>query len=347
MKLTRIFALLLAATFALCIFTACGKEEEEAAPDKLLLPGKAVITFDHYEDGSYHSETNVYTLRQLEDGSISVFRESSVQDSYSSYNLELVVDVNGNLMRRVTYEEDGSVSTLHEYAYDDKGNRTVSVAFDKNGERLWRFATEYTYDESGKLTRETVRGMEMEVVSYTDYVYDDDGRLIRETEYGSSPSSVEYTYDAKGNLTKETHLRGEKVIYYYEYAYDENGNLTKESTFQEDGRCSSSATYGANGKQKKRTEYQSDGSKYEFEYDDKGNRTAYIGYEADGTLSFREDTSYRYNASGYVSQYSVSGTYGAVKRSFEVREYADFEPTQAQADYIMNAFGQDSDMLFG
>ncbi|MBQ4120979.1 MAG: RHS repeat protein [Clostridia bacterium] len=150
-------------------------------------------------------------------------------------------------------------------SYDKKGNpvkcevKVIAVGTETVAARY-----EYTYDENGNLTRETLltanTKLELKITSDRAYEYDAKGRLIKETE-GIYPTLgkltdnriTEYEYDEKGNkiqLTQIVCIPSGKVIKdkavarytaegklasYTDYEYHTNGTLAKTVENEYDG----------------------------------------------------------------------------------------------------------------
>lgn len=93
-------------------------------------------------------------------------------------------DGNGNLVRDINYNQDGSISSWQDYYYDENGNSTGYRAYRADGT----------------------------VSAYGEYQYDDMGYPVIYTEYnedGSKISRSEYSYDAWGSCEKEWDYYGD------------------------------------------------------------------------------------------------------------------------------------------
>lgn len=109
-------------------------------------------------------------------------------------------DQYGNMIRDISHNADGSISSWQEYYYDMNGMATGSAAFFSDGTR--NGYSESKYDENGNRT--------------SGATYD---------SYGNLSWSVEYEYDALGNCTKELHYGNtneisEEIIYVNVYEYN-------------------------------------------------------------------------------------------------------------------------------
>lgn len=118
-------------------------------------------------------------------------------------------DTNGNKIKDITYDINGSVSSKTQYKYDSNNNRIWSY---------WEYDTGtheelYTYDFNGNLIKEkyvhTHEDGEVYEHTYTySYIYDSDGRIVEKTTTDEDKNEIsnvtKYTYDLHGNLLNES-----------------------------------------------------------------------------------------------------------------------------------------------
>ena len=103
---------------------------------------------------------------------------------------------------RVSYPPTGPENTQNGYLYDDFDRvirHVKNSVFDPGVCR-----TDYTYDQNGNVTRETVYKTAAET-TVTDYEYDCRNRVTKATSYASGtsyPSITQYYYDKAGNLLR-------------------------------------------------------------------------------------------------------------------------------------------------
>ena len=106
--------------------------------------------------------------------------------------------------------------------------------------------------------------------------YDEAGLELQTVEYhadGTLYRSCIPTYGENGLLIRRDEISADGTLNsYYLYEYDENGNVVKESWFDEDGNTLPWT---------------------EYDYDSNGIQTEYRIYNADGSLQYREVTSYQ------------------------------------------------------
>lgn len=132
-----------------------------------------------------------------------------------------VYDENGRLIREEMPNESGAV-LIAEYTYNGKG--------DPIKEAHTSYIIEWTYDDSGRLTRKQQHNaykFSPIGVEYTyEYTYDEDGKLIHEAYDDDASFTIDYTYDESGNLIKKfKEVKERSGIHKYTYVYDAHGNI--------------------------------------------------------------------------------------------------------------------------
>ena len=79
-------------------------------------------------------------------------------------------DANGNVIKEIYYDEDGSVSATNEYTYDENGRKSMKKSYEADG--TWNHTSYYTWGADGKLeTEQVVTRWGRKSV----HVYDDNG----------------------------------------------------------------------------------------------------------------------------------------------------------------------------
>lgn len=193
---------------------------------------------------------------------------------------------------KVSVTENGkNLNYEYKYTRDNLGRKSYVVADDPDMD----YESEYIYDESGKLIRQTDYMMvshKKEAVWKYNYTYVGN-KLCGTTIYcrGNLHESVAYSYNAEGNLECEQHSDSnnkfsyEKIYYYengkavkvtvgngvsissvYEYKYDNSGELIEETatSYDEEGAIKSIKvkTYNVSAERKsiKEVFYNSDGT---------------------------------------------------------------------------------------
>jgi hypothetical protein len=203
-------------------------------------------------------------------------------------------DSNGNEVRYLSYNEDGSIDSSTKSEYDINGNRIKWIWY--FGEDIIQVYFVTDYDNNGNEIKTTMYGGDGNISLYNEYEYDSEGNKTRCTSYnedGSIFSWDVYGYDGKGNKTVVTSYDEDgRVTDYYEY--DSRGNMTKwiYTYYSEDGSADSSEgkceyKYDYIGNILKETYYNAEDemSYYiEHEYDSKGKETKYTRYNADGDI---------------------------------------------------------------
>lgn len=341
------------------------------------VPVKEIETFYIYgEDGSVSTqifigtgsfENNILTLVHEEQNDPDYHRAFSAEVELDgngnvlnsiSYSLDKSIkkgsascdyDANGNPTKVIRYDADGNVTFHHEYEYDANGNQTKEIRYDTDGNVKDYF--EYEFDANGNQTKRIVYDADGNITSYNETEYDAYGNI---TKYiaGVSPDNIwthssfecENECDENGNPTKEIYYNfdGSREEIRYGYEYDANGNMTKKIWYNSDGSVGFHYEweYDAYGNKTKDIQYNSDGSvgrHDEWEYDAYGNETKWIIYNPDGSF-YGNEYEYEYDEYGHPIIHNRYDENGRLEASLEIVEYATFDLTQAQADYIWIGF---------
>jgi hypothetical protein len=223
------------------------------------------------------------------------------------------------LVEKITYDADGSISGWNEYEYDSAGNKVKEITYLADG-ILFNW-TEYEYDSRGNLTRENIHAYDTGIEKYIyehEYEYDSVGNQTKATRYkndGSIAGWTEYEYDSHGNQTKETIYGNDGSISgWYEYEYDSVGNLTKEIWYNGDDGSSRAWTeyeYDSAGNMTLETSQYENGSLryYECEYDNAGKLMKKTSYYHDSLDVWWE---YEYDSAGYMTKETYYGFDGSL-----------------------------------
>lgn len=180
------------------------------------------------------------------------------------------VDTYDDQGRKVLAETyyNGELYSKSTYTYNEKGQLTESVNYDKNGAVNLRHV--YTLTDTGQ-PKENIayRGNEGKLYNRNVYEYDDVIRVINGIEYRNQISSIEYNAD--GTIDRE-HLT----------KYNEQGKHIESITRHTDEKkqkynSHSTMKYNAQGDCIEYTNYNNDGSikdthSYTYEYDSEGKR---------------------------------------------------------------------------
>ena len=105
-------------------------------------------------------------------------------------------DAEGKLVTQTTTLPDGTVSSETDYTYNDNGDLIKEVSQWQNDEPVVTKYS-YTYDDSKQAVLRLTLNAQGAQVSKTEYTYDESGKLTRETLSGdgSMERTVEYTYE--------------------------------------------------------------------------------------------------------------------------------------------------------
>ena len=141
----------------------------------------------------------------------------------------------GTILHEESYERDGAGRIVRvvtpagatEYAYDAEGRiaserrpdgRTLTYAYDGDGNLVAKGAAVLTYDERGRLTGDGTSTLTWDPAGrlasrdlgavHETFVYDGLGRLVRIDRTGASPSRIEFAYDG-GDLLARVTVDGE------------------------------------------------------------------------------------------------------------------------------------------
>ncbi|MTI62193.1 MAG: hypothetical protein FH762_19785 [Firmicutes bacterium] len=223
------------------------------------------------------------------------------------------------LVREERHEENGEISGLVEYEYDDRGNVTRITYKNGDGEVIEN--KEYKYNEKGLKVERNITKVVEDTSKYRwrSGSYDleelDEERIIRENMHEALGKST-YKYNSRNQLIlyEKYNSNGEKVEW-ISFEYHRNGNMKcrkrdtiggfkKTTEYNKDGKWTKIVSYlPFNGsKEVEIAKYDRDGNEvmsiekrynkrgentktrtFEMEYDDSGNMIKHI-YKVDGKL---------------------------------------------------------------
>lgn len=202
-------------------------------------------------------------------------------------------------VRMASLDENGEERWYREYTYDELGRLATEREVISTGEETYFATVSYADTEAGleirftdaqgniSTTRES-RDEQGNVilkefllndqVDYaTTYTYDDDGNLLSEqTHYSEDPAlpRTEYTYDDQGNRTAQYEYDGEELTGWQEMTYDADGRCTETRSYGYDGELVSRTEHSWEGSTEIRSRMDSDGNVYMVTlvtYDEEGN----------------------------------------------------------------------------
>lgn len=183
-------------------------------------------------------------------------------------------DEHGNITSSVSYDRDGKATseTKYTYEYDDNGNMLKRTVINKDG--ITESVYEYEYFEATTSPAGDAIPITKTKIEYTyEYKFNEDGskKQVETEKDGEAFSKTKYEYNDEGKLTKVTSYgEGGKITSKIKYEYDNDGNLVSEENYEGD-ELSYKTEYNANGREISNTSYYGDDSKIEYRYDDKGN----------------------------------------------------------------------------
>ena len=174
-------------------------------------------------------------------------------------------DARGNRLSATNYDEEGKIRDAYTCTYDENNNLLTHEAPSNYGEETWK--TTYTYDDHNSQIKSVCVGpFGFVSTSTTEYTYDESGRMTSKTDYdedGSKNQFSTFTYDENGNEVEST------TIYYYEEGSDTERRVTTynadglkikseeytndaltgttEMTYEDDGNCATRTSTDASG----------------------------------------------------------------------------------------------------
>jgi YD repeat-containing protein len=183
---------------------------------------------------------------------------------------------------------DADTNVVTEYAYDDRGNKTVVTAPDPSASGTQTVTTRYAFDADNRLCRvlenatvdlqtladpcsTAVSGTASQNVS-TRYTYDGAGNLVSMID--GRGKTTTYGYDAAGRMTSLTDANGKTVT----YGYDALGRRIRQSN-RVDPPLSNSVTWTHDGAGRLLTRTAAGAATVTYTYDDNGNQLS----ASDGT----------------------------------------------------------------
>ncbi|WP_248404843.1 RHS repeat domain-containing protein [Butyrivibrio fibrisolvens] len=218
-------------------------------------------------------------------------------------------DIRGRLSK-VTDYQDRTVA----YEYNSIGEKT-KLTYPDGRQAL------YSYDEEGKLSSITSKGIDTGFDEKTSYAYDEIGRLIEKL----LPNGVkqDYSYLPGGNLESMTSTDREGILDKYFYSYNNSGLISGinrerreldaisgqyDYQYDEIGRLTRSNLNGE--------------LRASYEYDAFGNRTSLI--ESDTQTTYRYDSLDRLvEAKELNNSQAIVRSYDYDKRGNQTNEYVD------------------------
>lgn len=175
-----------------------------------------------------------------------IYSEPNITSQIKYYTTDLehyeTVDMeysNGNVTKRTHKDENGEITSVQTYEYDEKGRPLSS--YDKDYKTDWEFSERYEYsqDESGNTITICYSG-DSDIPSYKN-IFDSEGRLILDITYddnGNEESKNVVEIDGNREVTT-TYING--VISAKNESVD--GNYVRIETYDSEGNLSEYSTY--------------------------------------------------------------------------------------------------------
>lgn len=198
-------------------------------------------------------------------------------DSKGTITVVTNYDKSGNAIEVVNYRNDGTVSSRHEYKYDNQNRKTEYNQFQvpMGGKELkLSFKQTFAYDSDGN--KKTEQGFDGKTPYRIAYSYTSDGKQKEILKYNASNNVEErWVFEHKGNETtvlvyKAVGKLEKKIV----RKYDSNSNLIDETNFsgaeKELGRTT--FEYDNKGLLKSKSEYYGGNLRaiYAYVYDNAG-----------------------------------------------------------------------------
>lgn len=206
-----------------------------------------------------------------------------------------------------TFEIKDGVKELSYHSnrvYNKKGDRTLSIEFEKTGEIRIRQVSKF--DDHENIVGYNVYNAHDLLVGYGKYEYDSKGRLVSKSHDGMVEET--YGYDDEGNIRIVSYpSTGGREI----YEYDENGLAIKQLSLRDEDSLFGSLLGGPDkgltlfendewGNIVIMKSYNADTKELLFtqknKFNSQGDETESIGYNGDGTVHSYVKYEYQYDA---------------------------------------------------
>jgi hypothetical protein len=239
---------------------------------------------------------------------------------------------------------EGKPVPIQTIAFDEDGNKTEQVTYDRSGSATDRLV--YTYDAAGRNTGydeySSIVDKSLSTARRHVYKLDDAGRTIEHAVFdsdGSTASRFFYKYDDRGNKLEELFYSGNgsrtgKSV----NVYDGNAKLLSQTSYDADDNVSWKIvnSYDAEGRKTELVHHQGGILRYRitYKYDDKGR--------------VKEEETSEYNAppNVHTSHAPVPGkvvyAYDDDKRTKEVVYYNEDGSLKNRLVYAFDAKGNDA-----
>lgn len=148
---------------------------------------------DYYWHGAYGDSTEHYHYEYDAAGHETKSTKEQADGSFKT-GTEKKYDGKGNVILDILYSEDGQWVATRMYDYDGDGNLTAryDLASEEPNADNYSSKTVYSYDEKGRLVRETMYYRDGEVLNDQGHVYDENGCLVKDVNYNPDGTIAGY-----------------------------------------------------------------------------------------------------------------------------------------------------------
>lgn len=354
MKKTTAFILCFVILLFSILLCGCKKEETTEGEREKLLAAAFELSGDpnapKKDEGTYEERLGTHIVRSTFDSNGRLTEKTYISLANGDERVFAYRYYESGKVMSVTERRDAETlgtGASYEYSYGDDGKMTGRKQYMLSGCETFPSVSERCeYDEEGKISRiYYTYGDKEEPAYYDEFDYDEKSRIITVTGRTIGTDGARHTYkkyyDIDWDLTREERRNGldelecrieyqksgqQKHAWYYNTIYSSRADMYEEN---ENGRVVKTVTesetttfeYDENGKCKRETYYNPDGSVRSFkvsEWNEKGRRTAAREYRPDGHLlketlytldgAVESTTVYGYNDAGNkISQIRYNG----------------------------------------
>lgn len=178
--------------------------------------GRCVTETERNPDGSVVDEDYTYVIEyEYVNGWRVAMNE---RDASGVLRYRTRYDADGNAVKWITYNEDGSVKMWSADEFDEYGNILVRTLYRPNEDPTVMNRREYDFDEHGNVT---------------------ECRFVREDGTVLNRYRYTYRYDERGHITfrEEIDVNASLLMERYTYEYDERGREIVSRQLDGDDRC--------------------------------------------------------------------------------------------------------------
>ncbi len=157
--------------------------------------------------------------------------ETTSEELYRKRKVDAEYNDKGLKVAEKLYRDDGSLSMIKKYYYQDDGKLARCEEYTKNG--ILATIITYKYDSNGRLSEEITEVGSGNMVMTVKYFYNNEGLLKEKVIYrmGREDMKIYFDYDNKRRLIKsETFNKDDELEDYERYEYDEDNNPVYEET---------------------------------------------------------------------------------------------------------------------